>query len=409
MKKIIFIIGVLVLSVVVGYLFFGGVISFRDAVAEDNDNVSGFAWSENIGWISLNCRNQELGEPRCSDSNYGINIEDTGDFSGYAWSENIGWINFAPSGPYPQNPQNSVKVDTIDGTLSGWARALSYGSGWDGWIKIYSASVNTTTGVFTGWAWGSDVVGWIRLDGGDYEVETSFPFNHDPVVNNLSVDQGDYCVLAFHPRFYWDFEDEDEDDFQNSYHVQIDDDADIGSSPTIDSCLPVPGTCTDGYTGESYTPASPSSFDYNTTYYWRIKTWDNRGGESEWVQGQFVTIQHEIPDVDFTWTPLRPSRGEFAQFCAIAEAGVCASDVAKCYNILGQRISCSGNIFSWTFPPGTVFSTTTTALSENPEIKFPAAGWQVVSLSIDDGVGDCTATKDIRISAPLPKWQETAP
>ena len=205
------------------------------------------------------------------------------------------------------------------------------------------------------------------------------------------------------------FDDEDVGDSQNSYQVQIDDDSDIAASPLIDSCVPSLGTCGDGYTAQSYTPASPSSFDYNTIYYWRIKAWDNRGGESEWVESQFTTIEHETPDIDFTWTPLRPSRGEFAQFCATVEAGVCVSDVSKCYNALGQQISCSGNIFAWTFPPGTEFSTTTTAASENPQVNFPASGWQVVSLRINDGVGNCIATKDVRVAAPLPKWQETAP
>ena len=404
-----FIVGVLTLSVIIGVLAFGGVISFQDAVAESSDNVSGFAWSENIGWISFNCRNQELSEPRCASTDYGVNIEDDGDFTGYAWSEHIGWVDFAPSGPYPNNPQYSVRTDTADGQLTGWARALNYGSGWDGWIKIYSASIDTSTGVFSGWAWGSDVVGWVDLAGSGDGMETTFPFNHDPVVSNLSVDQGDYCVLAFQPRFYWDFDDEDVGDSQNSYQVQIDDDSDIAASPLIDSCVPSLGTCGDGYTAQSYTPASPSSFDYNTTYYWRIKAWDNRGGESEWVESQFTTIEHETPDIDFTWTPLRPSRGEFAQFCATVEAGVCVSDVSKCYNALGQQISCSGNIFAWTFPPGTEFSTTTTAASENPQVNFPASGWQVVSLRINDGVGNCIATKDVRVAAPLPKWQETAP
>jgi len=228
-------------------------------------------------------------------------------------------------------------------------------------------------------------------------------------VSNLSVDQGDYCVLAFQPRFYWNFDDEDAGDFQNSYQVQIDDDADIELSPLLDSCIPSLGTCGAGFTAQSYTPASPSSFDYNTTYYWRVKAWDNRGGVSAWVESQFTTIQHECPDVDFDWAPLRPSRGEFAQFCSTIEGGVCTSDVSKCYNALGQQISCSGNIFVWTFPPGTEFSTTTSSFSENPKVKLPETGWQIVTLRIDDGVGDCSVSKDIRVSAPLPEWRETAP
>src|SRR3989344_3175772 len=59
--------------------------------AASTDNVSGFVWSENIGWISLNSTRDG------SATSYGVNISPmtgTGIFSGYAWSENIGWISF---------------------------------------------------------------------------------------------------------------------------------------------------------------------------------------------------------------------------------------------------------------------------------------------------------------------------
>jgi len=298
MKKALFLITLLFL--LTGFLVFE---AFH-VVAESDDNVTGFAWSENIGWISLNCDNLELSQPRCQSSDYGVHIDASGDFSGYAWSENIGWIDFAPSGPYPENPQYSVRVDTADGQVTGWVRALVSGGGWDGWIKMYNTAINTGTGDFSGWAWGSDVTGWIHFAGVSYEVNTSFSFNGDPTVSNLSVDQGDYCVLAFRPRFYWDFSDLDVGDFQNSYQVQIDDDINIGASPLIDSCVPSPGTCDNGYTAESYTPTSPSSFDYNETYYWRVRVWDNNGGVSNWVQGQFSTPVHGYPEPDFIWVPL---------------------------------------------------------------------------------------------------------
>ena len=73
----------------------------------EEHNVYGWAWSENIGWISFNCYNDYDGdgvrESHCIDkgysSDYGVNIDDsTGLFSGYAWSGNIGWIWFAPTG-----------------------------------------------------------------------------------------------------------------------------------------------------------------------------------------------------------------------------------------------------------------------------------------------------------------------
>ncbi|KKN97178.1 hypothetical protein LCGC14_0161550 [marine sediment metagenome] len=114
--------------------------------ADLNDNVSGFAWSENIGWISFNCFNDYDGdgilESHCADagypSDYGVNVDlGTGLFSGYAWSEHIGWITFN-SGELVGCPDGSclAQLDIATNEVSGWARALAYGDGWDGWIKL---------------------------------------------------------------------------------------------------------------------------------------------------------------------------------------------------------------------------------------------------------------------------------
>ncbi|MEK7172921.1 MAG: hypothetical protein AAB740_03015, partial [Patescibacteria group bacterium] len=121
----------------------------REARAGDSQNVNGFAWSENIGWISMNSSNCDTNNDGLSDgsvagcplagvsiSNYGVNIDSLGNFSGFAWSENIGWIQFDPVGPYPASPNYSAKMDTATGAVTGWARALSYGGGWDGWLKL---------------------------------------------------------------------------------------------------------------------------------------------------------------------------------------------------------------------------------------------------------------------------------
>ncbi|MFH1129202.1 MAG: hypothetical protein V1686_00485 [Patescibacteria group bacterium] len=134
------------------------------------DKISGWAWSDNIGWISLNCTNTD-----CSNSNYGVTVNlSTGNFSGYAWSDTIGWINFAPT---IQSPADSVaNYNSSTGRVTGWIRAVSYGGGWDGWIKLGDSSgewkttnntqvkINSSTKELEGWAWGSDVVGWISFN-----------------------------------------------------------------------------------------------------------------------------------------------------------------------------------------------------------------------------------------------------
>jgi len=56
-----------------------------------NGDLSGWAWSEKYGWISFNC----LTDGSCSQSNYKVSINPTTkEFEGYAWSQNLGWISF---------------------------------------------------------------------------------------------------------------------------------------------------------------------------------------------------------------------------------------------------------------------------------------------------------------------------
>jgi len=66
--------------------------SIQYKVSSDaSGNLSGWAWSENYGWISFNCSNDNS----CASSNYKVTVnQTTGDFDGYAWSQNLGWTSF---------------------------------------------------------------------------------------------------------------------------------------------------------------------------------------------------------------------------------------------------------------------------------------------------------------------------
>lgn len=155
-------------------------VYFSDtANAGVSHNMSGYAWSDTIGWISLNSLNT-------GDSvNYGVNIDATGNFSGYGWSDNIGWVSFNPS-QLSGCPSGSCapQLNWTTGVVSGWARACagtasgncssstSRTDGWDGWIHLSGLTVNTTTGNFSGFAWGSDVVGWVDFSNVSVEVVT---------------------------------------------------------------------------------------------------------------------------------------------------------------------------------------------------------------------------------------------
>ncbi len=113
--------------------------------------INGYAWSDNIGWISL------------SGANYGLTVagDGTGTVSGYAWSDNIGWVSANVS---TGCPSGTCTPRLQSGALTGWLKALSAdGNGWDGWISLSGSGYGITHSgtAFSGFAWGSDVVGWV--------------------------------------------------------------------------------------------------------------------------------------------------------------------------------------------------------------------------------------------------------
>ncbi len=147
--------------------------------ASTHNNVSGWAWSENIGWISTNSNDcdtdrngfvDNISIGYCGGDNittpalkYGLRVDTTsGDFSGDAWSglgpspcdadgnnksdggtgcpvlgtsmglvANVGWISFdrletgnPPSAPFNGGSGPIAKYNKNTGKVTGWARAL---------------------------------------------------------------------------------------------------------------------------------------------------------------------------------------------------------------------------------------------------------------------------------------------
>ncbi len=153
---------------------------FNFASAGTNDNVSGWAWSDTVGWISFNCTDTNS----CGTSSYGVRVDEiTGVFSGYAWSDNIGWIRMDPEGSYPSGSGTSPNgVKLVGNRVTGWARACTvfasgcsgalkddaYRGGWDGWISMSGTSpdygVILDGDAFRNFAWGYMIVGWVDWD-----------------------------------------------------------------------------------------------------------------------------------------------------------------------------------------------------------------------------------------------------
>lgn len=139
--------------------------------------ITGWMWSDNIGWVSLNCSSDPTGCSKAGVGAWGISLN-AGAVSGYAWSDNIGWIKFGGLSGFPAGGSNATFAG---GAFSGWARACagttsgtcstmaSRTDGWDGWISLsgtspaYQADTDTNASYLpqTSGAWGSDVVGWL--------------------------------------------------------------------------------------------------------------------------------------------------------------------------------------------------------------------------------------------------------
>lgn len=190
------------IELLIGILFFS-FCCFHFALAQacQSHTIYGFAFAgipqaqtipEGLGWISFSCENQG------ASINYGVDVLADGSLSGYAFFDmddpstpqrEVGWIKFDPEGPYPGEPFYSAKIDFATKKVRGWARVCnvfqsgcsgplkpdSERGGWDGWIKLGPLEISGTDyGVWVdnstsppqlkGWAWGFNVVGWIKFN-----------------------------------------------------------------------------------------------------------------------------------------------------------------------------------------------------------------------------------------------------
>ncbi|MHA1481961.1 MAG: PKD domain-containing protein [Candidatus Heimdallarchaeaceae archaeon] len=176
------------------------IASFGLVQAGTDDILSGFAWSENIGWISFNSTSDG------SSQDYGVTFNaSSGVLTGSAWSENIGWISFndsevssPPFSPYQSDSFVAIS-DKDTGVFTGWGRALTaclddnwsvnqcigsdagdQAGGWDGWISLsgsdpaYGVTRDLEDNTVSGYAWGGDVIGWISFSGSDPDYGVVF-------------------------------------------------------------------------------------------------------------------------------------------------------------------------------------------------------------------------------------------
>ncbi len=118
--------------------------------------VTGYAWSQYLGWIHFD------------GSNYGVYESPTGVLSGYAWSPYFGWLDFS-----------SASVNLASGKISGVVPTFENGGVWSGEVHLSGTAQDRTTYGFvqkpdctwSGYAWGGPSgVGGIHASGSGYGV-----------------------------------------------------------------------------------------------------------------------------------------------------------------------------------------------------------------------------------------------
>lgn len=233
----------------------------------------------------------------------------------------------------------------------------------------------------------------------DWEAVDSFTTNSScssgPTATSPSISASSaatYCGTARH-NFSWVYSDLD-DDLETQFQFQVDNNSDF-SSPGVDrtfSGLSNPSPTTNEQTVVVVNSPGTDQLGYNTTYYWRIKVWDDSPADSGWVSGSsFTTGLHQYPLINFSWAPLNPSQREDVQF-------------ADQSNVYGGA---SKSAWSWVFVDGDPGSST----SQNPTIQFVSSGSKQVALQITDSDGfSCSDnSQSVSVGWTLPDWREILP
>lgn len=476
----------------------GGVILLTEFVVETEEveagtsnNISGWAWSENIGWISFNSIDCDIdgdgtyegageaggpapaGCPATGTAfDYGVDVNiTTGAFLGYAWSETIGWIKFDPTTTPPGEAVAApATLDLGTNEVSGWARACAGSAnpettceggtnpdsgGWDGWIKLrkdpadagsdYGVNWNSGTGEFEGWAWGSDVVGWISFnnvdcdadnDGSSDGVPAGCPAVGTPIsdyqvvkmgsrapsADNLTVDlwkdNPAFCGQSTPPmRVSWNFVDPDLGDQQDGYQIEVYSDINF-SNLLIDTCDEISASTCDfgGASGAYVFQQSGRLLSWDQIYYWRLKVWDSQGLFSDWIYppsptgsptlegsaDSFDTPPHAYPEADnFVYSPVSPLRNEPVEF---DDDGDLNSFDGVPFDPLVDPLEAS---WEWDFGDGSSISP---GPNPNPIHIYAVPGVYTVTLSVQDDVGKCSAQKNLVVSrSNFLQWKEVSP
>jgi len=160
-----------------GVVFGFSLIDLPEAAAQTptQATLNGYAWSSNIGWIKMKSDSSDT-------RSYGVSLNN-GVFNGYAWSPHVGWLKFDSALTGASGSGSGARLS--GNSVVGWARFCSAlgmscsgtwasnekNGGWDGWLllggnNLPGGGLSVTNGNrLTGYAWGSENIGWVDFSG----------------------------------------------------------------------------------------------------------------------------------------------------------------------------------------------------------------------------------------------------
>jgi hypothetical protein len=457
-KKYIVIVFFIAVGIAGAFVVYNGFKSeIPEVAAGSSHNLTGWIWSSNIGWISLNSLNcdsvapfgQSDGTPAgCPPlgtpiADYGVNVDlGSGDFSGHAWSSNIGWISFnegetgAPPSDDPCGALCIANFNFAANEITGWARALSYGAGvdWDGWIKLrkgpadagadYGVSWDPVTSKFRGFAWGDVVVGWIAFDntGGDCPFCDSGGDLNVPPVAGVSCShtpcaawkQGSTLTPTTLPPGNLILSNDSTDPNWNIVESKW-----TGMTPSATYDEDIDG---DGITDDDYPPAGVGSEDLETytvqlnppgAYTMQIEVIDSQAlSDTDTIP---VTIKQDA-EADFecsldgvVWQPQPCNTIVVGATIPIFFRGKDGTNLS-----IPSEDGTSIISWIWAFDDGVCQANCgTSGELPNPiQVEFPTVGSKTIQLTVtDDAVAarNDTETKILNVVLPFPEWEEVSP
>jgi len=271
----------------------------------------------------------------------------------------------------------------------------------------YGVSVDFMNGEFSGYAWGSDVIGWLSFscvnEGvcaiSDYKVMTSF--SPAPSITNFSNAFPAPCSQSRIPTFSW----ETDAELPYDYEMRLCSNSDCTgpSDPLVLELVESTSSTSWGPTCAYVCNVSP----YNNinfgggTYYGQVRARNTGGQWSGWTTDSFTTYSHAYPFPDFLCDGLDCEEMEIYEDVVVA-----LTNNSTTYD---GPLSCS-----WTLPGIAGIVEGDPEVDCEIQVKFspppPGQREQDIGFTVTDSSSySCPTTKAVEVRFPLPEYKEVPP